>query len=241
MEQYAIIKSFVMLMAIVGAFSFFFLRVKRLYRLMMAVEGTTEFKLDQISARIGVLFKDVLGQANVRRKKLPGIAHTLIFFGFLAVQPHSLELMIKGVCPAFEVGNWIPGLYGGYLFTADILASFVLVGFAYAIYRRTMLRPAYLTLGTDANLIILFTCLIIITFQAINAFQTLLPVEPGVYDYRGVFPLSGLLVGLFGLDQMSPRQVFAGYEIAYWIHMATIMGFLVYIPGSKHLHLLAAA
>ncbi len=241
MEQYAIIKSFVMLMALVGAFSFFFLRVRRLYRLMMAVEGTAEFKLDHISARIGVLFKDVLGQANVRRKKLPGIAHTLIFFGFLAVQPHSLELMIKGVCPAFEVGNWIPGLYGGYLFTADILASFVLVGFAYAIYRRTMLRPAYLTLGTDANLIILFTCLIIITFQAINAFQTLLPVEPGVYDYRGVFPLSALLVGLFGLDQMSPRQVFAGYEIAYWIHMATIMGFLVYIPGSKHLHLLAAA
>ena len=101
--------------------------------------------------------------------------------------------------------------------------------------------PAYLTLGTDANLIILFTCLIIITFQAINAFQTLLPVEPGAYDYRGVFPLSGRLVGLFGLDRMSPRQVFAGYEIAYWIHMATILGFLVYIPGSKHLHLLAAA
>lgn len=241
MEQYAIIKSFVMLMALVGAFSFFFLRVRRLYRLMMAVEGTTEFKLDQVSARIGVLFKDVLGQANVRRKKLPGIAHTLIFFGFLAVQPHSLELMIKGVCPAFEVGNWIPGLYGGYLFTADILAAFVLVGFAYAIYRRTMLRPPYLTLGTDANLIILFTCLIIITFQAINALQTLLPVEPGAYDYRGVFPLSGVLVGLFGLDRMSPQQVFAGYEIAYWTHMATILGFLVYIPGSKHLHLLAAA
>jgi Fe-S oxidoreductase len=241
MEQYAIIKSFVMLMALAGAFSFFFLRVKRLYRLMMAVEGTTEFKLDHVSARIGVLFKDVLGQANVRRKKLPGIAHTLIFFGFLAVQPHSLELMVKGVCPAFEVGNWIPGLYGAYLFTADILAAFVLVGFAYAIYRRTMLRPPYLTLGTDANLIILFTCLIIITFQAINAFQTLLPVGLGAYDYRGVFPLSRWLVGLFGLDRMSPQQVFAGYEIAYWIHMATIMGFLVYIPGSKHLHLLAAA
>jgi Fe-S oxidoreductase len=230
-----------MLMALAGALSFFFLRVRRLYRLMMAVEGTTTFKLDQVSTRIGVLFKDVLGQANVRRKKLPGIAHTLIFFGFLAVQPHSLELMIKGVCPAFEVGNWIPGLYGGYLFTADILASFVLVGFAYAIYRRTMLRPAYLTLGTDANLIILFTCLIIITFQFINAFQTLLPVEPDTYDYRGIFPVSGMLVSIFGLNTMSPQQVFAGYEIAYWIHMATILGFLVYIPGSKHLHLLAAA
>ena len=240
MEQYTIIKSFVMFMALVGAFSFFFIRVRRLYRLMMAVEGTTEFKLDQINRRIGVLFKDVLGQATVRRKLLPGIAHTLIFFGFLAVQPHSLELMIKGVCPAFEVGHWIPGLYSGYLFAADILASFVLVGFAYAIYRRTMLRPAYLTMGADANLIILFTCLIIITFQFINAFETLLPVAPGGYDYQGVFPISSLFVGFFGLNAMSPQQVLVGYEIAYWIHMATIMGFLVYIPGSKHLHLLAA-
>jgi hypothetical protein len=32
MEQYTIIKSFVMLMALVGAFSFFFMRVRRLYR-----------------------------------------------------------------------------------------------------------------------------------------------------------------------------------------------------------------
>lgn len=241
MEQYTIIKSFVMFMALTGAVAFFAIRVRRLYRLMMTVQGTTAFKLDQVAARFGVLFKDVLGQANVLRKTLPGIAHTLIFFGFLAVQPHSLELMIKGVCPAFEVGHWIPRIYGGYLFAADILAAFVLVGFAYAIYRRTVLRPRYLTLGTDANLIILFTCLIIVTFLLINAFQTLLPVVPGAFDYHGVFPVSEALAGVLGLESLSFQQVYLGYEMAYWIHIATILGFLVYIPGSKHLHLLAAA
>jgi Fe-S oxidoreductase len=50
-----------------------------------------------------------------------------------------------------------------------------------------------------------------------------------------------MFVGFFGLDTMSAQQVFRGYEIAYWVHMAVILGFLVYIPGSKHLHLLAAA
>ena len=241
MEQYTIIKSFVMFMAIVGGFSFFFLKVRHLYQLMLSVQGQTEFKLDRVRERVLVLFKDVLGQANVRRKTIPGLAHTLIFFGFLAVQPHSLELMLKGICPAFDVAHLIPGLYGGYLFVADILAAFVLVGFLYAIYRRVMVRPSYLTLGMDANLIILFTCLIIITFQLINAFQTLLPIEAGAFDYSRVFPLSGLLVPLFGLDQLSPDKIFVGYEIAYWVHMATIIGFLIYIPGSKHLHLLAAA
>jgi len=240
-EQYTIIKSFVMFMALVGGFSLFFLKVRHLYRLMQSVQGQTEFKLDRVRERVVVFFKDVLGQTNVRRKLAPGLAHTMIFFGFLAVQPHSLELMLKGICPAIEVGHLLPGLYGGYLFVADILAPFVLVGFAYAIYRRVVVRPPYLTMGMDANLIILFTCVIIITFQLINAFQTLLPLEAGVFDYTGTFPVSGLLVGLFGLDQLTPQKIFIGYEIAYWVHMATIIGFLIYIPGSKHLHLLAAA
>ncbi len=240
MEQYTIIKSVVMSVALIGAFSFFYFRVRRLFRLMKAVEGTSEFKLNDVARRIGVLLKDVLGQANVRRKTLPGYAHTLIFFGFLAVQPHSLELMLKGVCPAFEVGRWIPTFWGGFLFVADILAPLVLVGLAYAIYRRVVLRPRYLTLGTDANLIIVFTSLIIITFLFINALQTLLPITPGDYDYRGIFPVSGALVPLFGLEGLSPLQIFIGYQIVYWIHIATILGFLIYIPGSKHLHLLAA-
>ena len=241
MNQYTLVKSFVMLMVLVGAFYFFILRVRRLYRLMMAVQGSTTFKMDRVAKRIRVLLKDVLGQSNVRRKLMPGLAHTLIFFGFLAIQPHSLELMIRGVCPAFELGRWIPGIYGIYLFLADILAAFVLVGFAYAIYRRTLQRPSYLTMGKDANLIILFTCLIIVTFQFINALQTQLPVEIGGFDYQGVFPVSALLVGWFNLDQMGAQQVFVAYQIAYWLHIATILGFLVYIPGSKHLHLLAAA
>jgi len=82
---------------------------------------------------------------------------------------------------------------------------------------------------------------IIFTFQFINAFQALLPVHGAAFDYRGVFPVSSLWIGLLGLDRLGGGQIAAGYEIAYWLHIATILGFLVYIPGSKHLHLLAAA
>jgi Fe-S oxidoreductase len=241
MDTYIVVKSIVMLAALAAAFSIFFVRVRRLYRLMRAVQGKLAFTLDRTGERLKVLLTDVLGQSNVRRKTLPGIAHTLIFFGFLAVQPHSLALMLNGVCPAFEPGQWFPALYGGYLFAADILAALVLVGFAYALYRRLVLRPNYLTLGPDANRIILFTCVIIITFHFINAFQILL-TDPGAgFDYRGVFPVSGGLAALLGPEKFSPGSAAAGYEIAYWLHMATILGFLVYIPGSKHLHLLAAA
>ena len=239
MENYVVMKSVIMALALVGAFGYFAKQTGRLYRIMMAVEGDAPKAVDRLGERIQVLFTDVLGQRNVRRKLGPGLAHTLIFFGFLAIQPHSLELMIQGVIPAFHPGWLVPGLYKGYLFAADILGTFVLVGFAAALYRRLVVRPDYLTLGRDANLIILFTTVIVVTFRWINAFMAALPGNG--FSYAGVFPVSGMIAGLLGLESWSPQAIRVGYETGYWIHMVTILGFLVYIPSSKHLHLLAAA
>ncbi len=241
MDSYLTIKSIVMAALLLGAFGYFFVRVRHLVRLMKAVTGKLDFQLDRLGERIKALFTDVLGQRNVRRKPVIGMAHMLVFVGFLAVQPHSLELMIRGVFPHLEIGAAVPGLYRAYLFVADILALLVLPGLLYALYRRLLVRPRYLTMGRDANLILLFTSVIIVTFLLINAFETLLPVSYAGFDYRGVFPVSGRLVAFFGLDRLAPQQVIAGFEICYWIHILTILGFLVYIPGSKHLHLLAAA
>ncbi|MBF0260011.1 MAG: hypothetical protein HQK62_14485 [Desulfamplus sp.] len=204
MQFYLIIKSLLMLAAIIMAFRLFFIKVKRLYSIMMAVEGEIQTPVDRIKERMNVLFTDVLGQANVRRKALPGISHTLIFFGFLAIQVHSLELMIRGVFPSFDLLHFMPWIYSKYLFLADIFAFLVLVGFAYALYRRLVIKPQYLTMGRDANLIILFTCVIIISFHFINALQSLIPaaaVATGASDpatlaslalYQGIFPVSGL-------------------------------------------------
>ncbi len=241
MEKYLIFKTVIMLLALIGAFGYFFKKVTRLYKIMMAVDGEPKPFLDQAAKRVKVIFTDVLGQTNVRRKFAPGMAHTLIFFGFLAIQPHSLELMIQGVIPAFHIGSVLPGLYTSYLFVADILGFFVLVGFAYALYRRLVIKPDYLTMGMDANLIILFTSIIIISFHFINAFLTLLPVETGGYSYAGAFPISAIFASVFNLGALSERGIVIGYEIFYYIHIGTILGFLIYIPGSKHLHLLAAA
>ncbi len=240
MNIYIVVKSILVTALLIAAFGIFTIRVRRLLRIMKSVKGQAQVKVDRLGERVKVLFTDVLGQSNVRRKLMPGLAHTLIFFGFLAVQPHSVELMINGVCPAFHAGNILPGVYGVYLFCADLLAFPVLVGLGYAIYRRVVVKPAYLTNGLDARLIILFTAVIIITFYFINAFLTI-PSVGGRFDYAGYLTLSNLVKTLFNLGDLSPAGSRVGYEIAYWIHLLTILGFLVYIPGSKHLHLLAAA
>ena len=226
--------------ALLGGFGLFFIRVKDLILIMQSVQGESKFAIDRIFERIKLLFTDVLGQSNVRRKPGPGWAHALIFFGFLAVQPHSLELMIQGVFPGFHVSQWIPGLYGAYLFGADILAFLVLVGLGYALYRRLVLKPEYLTDGLDARLIILFTAVIIISFHLINAFFLIPSIGGGSFDYARYFTISKLIYNILSLNDLTPGTARSGFEIVYWIHVLTILGFLIYIPGSKHLHLLAA-
>jgi Fe-S oxidoreductase len=138
------------------------------------------------------------------------------------------------------VAPWIPGLYGAYLFVADILAFLVLIGLGYALYRRLFLRPKYLTDGPDARLIILFTAVIIITFHLINAFLLVPAIGGGSFDYSRYFTISKVVNSIFQLNDLAPGTAVAGFEIVYWVHILTILGFLIYIPGSKHLHLLAA-
>jgi Fe-S oxidoreductase len=239
MNIYIIVKSILVTALLIAGFGIFTIRVRRLLKIMTSVQGKAQINIDRLAERIKVLLTDVLGQSNVRRKPMPGLAHTLIFFGFLAVQPHSLELMINGVCPAFHAANIIPGIYGVYLFIADLLAFPVLVGLGYALYRRLVIKPVYLTDGLDARLIILFTSVIIITFYFINAFLTI-PAIGGGFDYARYLTISNLVQRIFNLAALSPAGSRVGYEFAYWIHLLTILGFLIYIPGSKHLHLLAA-
>lgn len=234
---YITVKAILMAGLLLGAGGYFFYRVRYLFILMNSVEGERTYTPDRVGERLKVLLTDIIGQSNVRRKLMPGLAHTLIFFGFLAVQPHSFEMMLEGVFPGFSAAHLLPGLFTLYLQIADILAFLVLMGLGYGLYRRTVLKPDYLTNGMDAKLIILFTSVIIFTFHIYNAFHLVLPSHG--FDYSRCFTVSSAFAGILQLSSLSPAMQQTGLEITYWVHILTIFGFMIYIPGSKHLHLLA--
>ena len=90
MNIYIIVKSILVAALVIAGFGIFTIRVGRLLKIMKSAQGKAQIKIDRLAERIMVLLTDVLGQSNVRRKFMPGLAHMLIFFGFLAVQPHSV-------------------------------------------------------------------------------------------------------------------------------------------------------
>jgi Fe-S oxidoreductase len=54
------------------------------------------------------------------------------------------------------------------------------------------------------------------------------------------YPLSSILFSHSGLSGIDADTAFMGQEVFYWAHLLLVLGFLMYIPRSKHLHILAA-
>jgi NAD-dependent dihydropyrimidine dehydrogenase PreA subunit len=80
-----------------------------------------------------------------------------------------------------------------------------------------------------------------ITFHLINAFLMVPDIGGTGFKYSRYLTVSAAVHRIFSLNGLSLEAARTGFEILYWIHILTILGFLIYIPGSKHLHLLAAA
>lgn len=247
---YLSIKQFIVAALLISSFSFFAVKVRRLLALMQSVKGNAPHYIPAtskdsneipapLSERIGFLFSDVLGQRNVRRKIGIGLAHTTIFFGFLLIQPHSLEMMIRGVFPSFSMHSLLPTGYSIFLAVADWAAFTSLIGFAYVAYRRLVLKPSYLPKSKDAWIIISFTTIIIVTFFMLNAMATVSTYAANGELLSGV-PISTAFANLFRMQNWSPETLSFAFEMTYWIHLLTILAFLMFIPNSKHLHLLAA-
>ncbi len=239
MQTYLAIKPFIVAIVSLAGFGYFFYRIYKLITIMKAVDGTWPIQLDQLGDRIKVLFTDVLLQSNVRRKALIGLAHTSIFFAFLLVQPHTIETILEGVFHNFTFANvWLGG-YTVYAFWSDIFVAIAILGLLYAAYRRFFIKPPYLTNGVDAKVILLFTMLLLVSFLYLNGFRLALQQEPfdAIAKY---YPFSSRILKWTGMAGLSLGGMKAGLEISYWVHLFTVLGFVIYVPGSKHLHLLAS-
>ena len=236
--MYLAIKPFLVLVAISGAFTYFILKANVLLSLLKSVKKPEPSRTHNLPARIQAVLLDVLGQRSVRRKLGPGIAHTLIFWGFIVITVGTIEMMVEGIFHGWNLGKISLGLQGAYLSLADIMALGVLCGVAFGFFRRLVLRPKYLKSGPEAFFILSITAGLMISLFLMNAFRVAaFPDSPLVSSLLLSQPLANAL----GIVSLSPDSAYVGQEVFYWMHLLLVLGFLMFIPNSKHLHILAAA
>lgn len=186
----------------------------------------------EIKLRLQRIGKIVFGQSKLLKDKKSGIIHVMMFYGFLLVQFGAIDMFIKGLSP----GNHLPFgvIYPGFVFFQELVALMILVAVAWAFYRRYMEKIVRLKRGFKAGLVLVFIGTLMVSVLVGNGMAQ-------IWHGSGVAwtePIASLVGAGFGW--MSPTAAMVVFYIAWWVHTITILSFLVYVPQSKHAHLIAA-
>src|SRR5690625_2136490 len=182
--------------------------------------------------RINRIMTIVFGHEKLFKDKKSGFIHLLLFYGFILVQFGAIDMFIKGLAP----GNHLPlgPLYPGFKFFQELVTLTILVAIVWAFYRRYMEKLPRLERGLKAGLVLIFIGTLMLTVLLGNGFAQIWHGVEGNWTE----PVATALAAVFGF--MSPFAAQVAYYIVWWIHTLTILVFLVYIPQSKHAHLIAA-
>ena len=197
-------------------------------------QGTYIYRFDRWPQRVKLFFIYVIGQRKVFDNSYSGTLHALIFWGFIIWQPFTSNLVLEGLSEQFTLKALLGPVWSAYVFVAEIATVGVLVGVVMAVYRRMVMKPAFLHTAADAYLILVMIAALMLTYFLSEAFR--FSVE-GVTD-AWYAPVSLMLSGLAsGIPVDLATNIFGGL----WLfHVGIFLAFLMYIPYSKHLHLVAA-
>jgi Fe-S oxidoreductase len=217
--------------ALVAAGTLFGRRAIFLYRLVRM--GKPVARIDDLPQRARAEVVVVIGQSKLLQRLLPGLMHAAIFWGFLVLFPTIFIAMI-GTVDQHATLPWL-GRQGWYALLVDVFAFLVFVGVLTAFAIRKVQRPRRFA-GShvrEADLILLLIAGIVISLFLWHASQIAL----GLNEYPGTWaPISGLIARTLA----GPPAPYLE-RAAVWAHVLLILGFLVYLPYSKHLHIFLAA
>src|SRR5690625_2522828 len=174
----------------------------------------------------------VFGQTKLLKDLKSGIIHVMMFYGFILVQFGAIDMFIKGLAP----GKHLPfgPLYPGFTFFQELVTLMVLIAVVWAFYRRYIEKLTRLKRGWYAGLVLIFIGTLMLSVLFGNAMLQLWLGKAATWTE----PVASTIALVF--SALPPTVAMVLFFIAWWIHTVTILAFLVYIPQSKHAHLIAA-
>jgi Fe-S oxidoreductase len=197
-----------------------------------------EVRWDHPAGRLkAVLLNGFLQQRMIARDWKPGLMHAVIFLGFMALLARKLQLIAIGYHEPFVYPGLAGGLFAG---LKDIVELAVLGALAYAFWRRYVLRPQRLEKNREALLVLVLITVIMVTDLLYDGFRFALfsAADEGIAHERGFAFAGSALASAFAGWTESTLQ--AGYQLSYWVQLATVFGFLVLLPTGEHFHIVTA-
>lgn len=208
--------------------------------------GTDWDGSDQKAERWKTMAKVALGQGKMTARPVAGIMHILIYLGFVIINLEIIEILIDGIFGTHRVFAILGPLYDVLIGSFEWLALGVIVACVVFFVRRNVLALARLTSkdlrgwpSLDANIILVVEVLLMFAFLSMNAADAIAQSR-GLdhYVHAGAFPVSTWLIPLY--DGLSNAGIIAVERGMWWFHIIGVLSFLVYVPYSKHFHIILA-
>jgi Fe-S oxidoreductase/nitrate reductase gamma subunit len=200
-------------------------------------QGRKENRFDRTTKRLSNVLKIAFGQTKLLREPFAGILHFLIFWGFVILLAAVGESVGEGLFPAFSFA-FLGILYPPLVSLEEFVGLLVVLAVTLSLYRRLVVPPKRLNVGGhakwDAILILLMILVIMVTMFGQNAARVTL----GHGQAHHARFISRIVAELF--SGSTAEAVSAWFHVFFWAHMLTVLGFLNYLPYSKHLHVLTS-
>jgi Fe-S oxidoreductase len=235
-EKYWNIPGYVILYFLfIVALMVFFHKTIKLYGFLRL--GEDEDRFDHFGKRIKLFFTWILGGwctlRGLTRKDFAGIGHFIMIWTFIIFFINYAYLFIWG---AWHKQNFLTELGNAFSSSFSILLDFLalitLGTIIWALSRRYFSKPERLERGLEPAIILFLIFLLTITHFIGEGFRI-----STVYNSGGG-PISLVFAGIFKNFFENNKQTF--YYAAWWFHILVLLSFMVYIPYSKHLHIIAA-
>ncbi len=201
---------------------------------------------------VGLRWKNVLliafGQKKMFKRPVVALLHLAIYVAFLFTQIELIEILIDGIFGQHRF--FAPALGGFYTVIISTIELLSLAAFGATLiflWRRNIKGPKRLHQSElngwpklDANLILALEILLIIGIFTMNMADSVLQgLDPAHYPSTGTFLISGhfgpMLFGGWEQDLLIVLE-----RAGWWLHIMVVFGFLLFLPISKHLHILFA-
>ncbi len=215
-----------------GALAVFGLLMARHLRVFGAARPVRPF--GDVRRRTAALVRYALFQTRMFRDVKAGVMHYLIFAAFVALSIGTLNAITGGLVEAILGTPFGGAAWAAVLLLRNVAGVLAIGALAYALVRRLVVRPPRLTLSRSGIVILLLIGGIVAAeLGALTCEAARYGPLPGAVVTNAV----GAALAGAGID---PAELEALFALCWWAHLALVAAFLVWLPTTKHLHVVTS-
>ncbi|MFC1874140.1 heterodisulfide reductase-related iron-sulfur binding cluster [Chloroflexota bacterium] len=208
-------------------------------RFRLVTLGKAENRFDAFGRRIwNTLVYPLAQRCSINRRYPFGWNHAILFWSFMLLLIANTEFLLHGLFPATISFSRLPdGAYYTLALIFDVVSILVILAIIAAVIRRLAFPPPHIEARSrDAFVILGLITVLMVAFFGLHASE----IAHGTERAAAYMPVANFAATTFISSGTSSASLATSANVFWWIHAIVLLGFLNYLPYSKHMHILAA-